>query len=455
MAVSPDASDYKEHGNLYLAVVAEPSSRKTTALKRACRPLFSLQRRSIRNYREVLKLHNQEMDEWMLLPPKERRLITKPEKPARPYRLYVKDFTLEALAQRLLQNLEGERGDPSILYYEDELRSWVRKMNSYRGGRGDDQAFWMDGWSYTDQTVDRKTNDETFEIPSPCPSVLGGIQPGRLNELADKEGRCDGFFERILFAFPTHPGPRRPSSHVHDPIWGRVWGVVVNRLLLLTPQPQENGQPGVSSDGPNPLVLGLTPGAKISLDAWQNAHADEQASCSFMSHLSGSWGKMDGHVLRFALISRLMRAACGEVGELAPCGGPNALRPITLIGPLDDVDIQNAVMLVDYFKAHIAETYRCIQGDTPDDQEVYRFAQWVLSEHQGCVTPWKVYNRKLFRCRSADDVLKLAQKAAARDLGKVEKSHDSRAKWRFVVHRPEWLPGQAPKKKTSPKGKKQ
>ena len=50
--------------------------------------------------------------------------------------------------------------------------------------------------------IDRKHGPPIY-IPDPCISVVGGIQPDILTELAHEAGRRDGFIERILWAYPA------------------------------------------------------------------------------------------------------------------------------------------------------------------------------------------------------------------------------------------------------------
>src|SRR5205814_10380221 len=106
------------------------------------------------------------------------------------------DATTEALAPMLL-NSKG------LVLFEDELSGWVRSMDQYRGGgRGADRKHFLSMWSRTLIKVDRKGTPKPIIVPRPCLSVVGGIQPELLPDLADAAQRQDGFLDRLLWSFP-------------------------------------------------------------------------------------------------------------------------------------------------------------------------------------------------------------------------------------------------------------
>src|SRR5262249_41034169 len=120
-----------------------------------------------------------------------------PEEPAEPERFVTGDATVESLAVLLEKNPRG------LLMPQDEGAAWVRGMGQYKGGRGNDRQFWLSAWSGRGHLVDRKSQGTVaISIPRPFVNVPLGLPPDMLGELADHQGRNDGFLHRVLFTFP-------------------------------------------------------------------------------------------------------------------------------------------------------------------------------------------------------------------------------------------------------------
>lgn len=75
---------------------------------------------------------------------------TQPTQPPVLRRVVVGDVTTEALATILAANPRG------ILMARDEISSWIRGMNQYKGGKGNDRQFYLSCWSGQTALVDRK-----------------------------------------------------------------------------------------------------------------------------------------------------------------------------------------------------------------------------------------------------------------------------------------------------------
>ncbi len=130
-----------------------------------------------------------------------------PDMPVRK-RLTVRDATTEAL----LVALKGQK--KGLLAVRDELAGWFGGMDRYTGGKGGDRALWLEAYGGRPYTLDRvKNGGEPFHIPNLAISVLGGIQPDRLESCLLK-GDDDGLSARFLYIYPN-PAPRqkpRPLS---------------------------------------------------------------------------------------------------------------------------------------------------------------------------------------------------------------------------------------------------
>lgn len=147
---------YFERTALYIALVAASGTGKSPALSAAVRPLQEIET-------------------------EERRLWTS-------------DTTVEALHKLMLEYPNG------LLMVNDELASWTRQMNQYRGGKGADRQFWLSAWSGTPIRVDRK-HSIPLAIRNPHLSIVGCIPPSEMGEIAQGSYE-DGLLYRMLFVRP-------------------------------------------------------------------------------------------------------------------------------------------------------------------------------------------------------------------------------------------------------------
>jgi putative DNA primase/helicase len=120
------------------------------------------------------------------------------EKP-RARRLYTSDGTVEKISEILVDNPNG------ILINRDELYGFLKAND--KPGREGDRAFYLESWNgYGEFTVDR-IGRGTILVPALCLSILGGIQPGRLQQyVAEASGDGagdDGLIQRFqLLVWP-------------------------------------------------------------------------------------------------------------------------------------------------------------------------------------------------------------------------------------------------------------
>ena len=91
-----------------------------------------------------------------------------------------------------------------MLYINDELIAMVKRFNQYRGGP--DQEFWLSQWNNSPVKITRKTQD-TIYFEKPSISIIGGIQPAVINELAKGDRLENGFIYRFLFVLPEDNKP--------------------------------------------------------------------------------------------------------------------------------------------------------------------------------------------------------------------------------------------------------
>lgn len=103
-----------------------------------------------------------------------------------------KNATVEAIPQILKDNPYG------CLYAPDELSELLAGMNQYKGGKGNDDSFFLDVWNNAYINKQRVIGGSTF-IERPFMNILGGLQYERLYAMSQGDKLRSGFFNRFLF----------------------------------------------------------------------------------------------------------------------------------------------------------------------------------------------------------------------------------------------------------------
>jgi hypothetical protein len=335
---------WEEGPRVFVAIVADPGSRKSPALHTALK-FFTERQKALKaeydlameRYKTELARYEAEYAAWESqggLPEDE------PQKPCKPVlqRLYTTNATLEAFLSRLEENPRG------MVYAQDELAALVLGHNQYRGGKGADRQHFQSFWSGAQVIVDRKNREEPLILDNPFVTVIGLIPPDVLAELNDPKGREDGFVIRILFVYPDplevswNRETVSPALH-HEvyQVFERLWD------LPLTSK-----------------KVRFTPGGLRVWEEWVTAHHQEVNEEAFPTHLKGAWAKMEAYCARFALILQLCRYACHEAqGE-----------------DVDELSMLGSSALIYYFKSHARRVYASLRL-TPEDKRVEQALRWI------------------------------------------------------------------------------
>ncbi len=314
-------SGWREGTNLYAGVIGEPGSRKTPAAKVALQAVWHRQNQLEDNYRQLETAYVQALAKWESARKDERG--DKPQPPAHGH-VVSTDATTEVLAPMLL----SAKG---ILVAKDELAGLVRGMDQYRSGKGADRQNYLSMWSREPIKVDRKGNPRPILVEHPHLSVVGGIQPDMLPELADAAQREDGFLDRLLWSYPDRVPDHWTTEGISEQT---AWAVVhvFDRLYAIRAVDGLSGEP-VS------VVVRFDDLAKQLWVDWYERHAGEMASEELAPRLRGPWAKMPSQLCRLALI--LHCCATDPISE--------TLGADTLLA---------AIGLVAYFKSHARRVYR-------------------------------------------------------------------------------------------------
>jgi hypothetical protein len=165
---------------LWVAIVGPVSGVKTPTMTAAMRPLrkadtaLSLEYAEARKHYDKLKGEEKEAAN----PPKQTRRV-------------IQDATVEATQEIMRDSPNG------LMCYRDELSSWFAAHERYANGKGSsDRGFWLEAYNGGPYSVDRVGRGSTF-IPNLSASILGGIQPDKIREVA-AAAPDDGLLPRFL-----------------------------------------------------------------------------------------------------------------------------------------------------------------------------------------------------------------------------------------------------------------
>jgi hypothetical protein len=348
---------------LYMILVARSGRTKS--------PVIRIVRRPLRITDERLRKESREAhDRWLetkKLHDKDSKNNPTPGPEPPQLRAVVDDVTRASLIIVLNENPRGVLADPK------EATGWVNSFNEFNSGKGRDRQFWLCNYDCEPVQSDRKGGRESIDVPFPFCAVLASTTPAMLNSLKEERGREDGFLERIAFTFPDVAA--FPSQHWTEADLSeaseRVWLDVVARLhgteMFWDAETERH----------RPWFVFLTEGAKAEWVQWFDEHADEMSAPDFCEAHDGAWAKMKGRAGRFALIISRFRWACSPATEASS-------KP----GPVDVVDVQAAVKLVDYSKSHLLRVYHEMTGG-------------VGSRHAKVILDW-IRRKRLIAFREAD-----------------------------------------------------
>jgi len=180
--------DWQELATLFICFISVPGTKKSAALKKALLPVKNLDnffweegKREDKEYEKNIKEYEQELLKWKSLSKSERLNADIPEKPKMKYteQLTVEDITTEALSVLLSKSKTG------TLMEFDEFSSWVKGMNQYKSGQGNDLEYYLKLWGAKRIKIDRK-GQKSIYVDDPVVNILGGTQPETLDLLYSK-----------------------------------------------------------------------------------------------------------------------------------------------------------------------------------------------------------------------------------------------------------------------------
>jgi len=256
--VQPKArDDWQVVPNLWGMTIGRPGVKKSPALSEALKPLGRLQA-------DEFELHQAAHDAWELDckvsamqddlnekkakglagkdPAAARALLEPVALPAEPAarRFIVNDATVEKLGELLMQNPWG------TLSYRDELYGLLTSLD--KQGQEGSRAFYLQSYDGNQGYTFDRIGRGTTHIPRVCLAMIGGIQPGRIQEYVRGAVAGGSADDGLLQRFGLAVWPDTGGEYVHVDQWPDTparqdaWAVF-ERLAAL--QPASDTEPAV------------------------------------------------------------------------------------------------------------------------------------------------------------------------------------------------------------------
>ena len=256
--VQPKArDDWQVVPNLWGMTIGRPGVKKSPALSEALKPMSRLQA-------DEFELYQAAHDAWELDckvsvmqadlnekkakglagkdPAAARALLEPVALPAEPTarRFTVNDATVEKLGELLTQNPWG------TLSYRDELYGLLTSLD--KQGQEGSRAFYLQSYDGNQGYTFDRIGRGTVHIPRVCLAMIGGIQPGRIQEYVRSAVAGGSADDGLLQRFGLAVWPDTGGDYVHVDQWPntpakQAAGAVFERLASL--QPASDTEPTV------------------------------------------------------------------------------------------------------------------------------------------------------------------------------------------------------------------
>ena len=367
---------WREQASLYICLLGPSGSGKTPALYHTLRPAIRVLEELLRNsdYRSAA----------------------------------VTEATMEALALVMRENQRA------VLLHLDELSSLFDSFGSYRGGRGADRQFFCSCWSGQRVQVTRVNRaqgprrSESIVVEQPFLTVIGGLQPCRLDAFGASRLRGDGLMQRFLFAVaPESPPPVERSDLPRHLV--ESYESFLRELAFRRGTRYEHDARSV--------IRRLSPDAREMFVA---AAEDLDQRAKGVPDLQLYAPKLRANMARLALI---LHETDVVMGQQAP-------------DVVDDWAVGCAYHLADFFLVQYHQVSRLLV-DSDLSGRVLRLVE-AAQACEGEISLRDAYTRHIGGATDKAGALELFHAAARMGLGRVvQKSprHGGRAQTVFVLHR--------------------
>lgn len=273
-----------EIATVWIAIVGKAGIGKTPSINNIIFPLNKANNREIKNYIKACEKY----EFYSNLNKKEKENHEEVHKPVKTQFL-ANDVTLEALVDMHQENKNA------VGLFKDELNGWFKDMNKYR--EGSDLEFWLSCWSGKSANLNRKTSKSAF-VDKPLIPVLGGIQPGILNQVYTEDNKDNGFVDRMLLSFPDNKVELYNDNEMDADTLQWFYDTIISFYETIKYKVVKKDNDGDI----DPLIVKFSPEAKQEWIRIFNDITNVQNSEDENEYLKSMLPKQKSYIPRFALL---------------------------------------------------------------------------------------------------------------------------------------------------------
>jgi|GEM_PF-3687628 len=182
-------AEAQEVTSLWFMLVGLPSCNKSPALDAILPIIREFEAKYQQQYKQALYEYKRALEQRKA--EKELALITEEPKEPIAKRLVVHDATVEKLALILADNIRG------LICLRDELAGLLANLEKHGGN---DRPFYLESFGGRSTSVDRVKYSAPIFVPSVLLSIIGSIQPDKLDQLMLQQPD-DGLASRFLYVY--------------------------------------------------------------------------------------------------------------------------------------------------------------------------------------------------------------------------------------------------------------
>ena len=304
--------------SLYLAVVAHAGGAKSPSLRIAYEYLYANDSEHYKAHKVKQVAYNEEQAQG-----KDKRNSITSVKPTLSQTI-INDATIETVINVLQYNPKG------CTLVSDELAGWMQRMNAYK--MGDDVQKWLEIWDSSPVMLQRMSREESKIVDYIC-NVVGGIQPGVLEQLSSGDNQHNGFYHRFLFCYPQ-PKPKADFEQLYRPTHLKAIIADLFASLMSYRYNQHKDKYTLSND------------ARTLYKQWHD-NKNLEYNTTADENRKGIIAKYQAYCLRFALILQLIEDNDQRTGIISEAVMERAIRlteyflrnmdkALRLLAPSDD-----------------------------------------------------------------------------------------------------------------------
>jgi hypothetical protein len=350
---------------LWFGIVAKSGAGKSPALEAALEPVQGIERERHEEAR------------------KENAGVHDASERVKAERMIVDDVTPECLFGILADNPRG------MISVPDELAGFLAGLGRYGAGaqaKTGDAAQYCRLYDGRPMRYDRKGGKESVYLASPLTSIVGGIPPDTLRQLATKDLESQGLIPRLALIMP--PTPRQYFSEDRvDPLAGSRYRFAIRDLCRL-PCPIEKGVPQSRVLRPSRDALG----------SWITYHdqlVDEAHALDGVK--SSTVSKSKHYALRIAAILHALQAV-GVVAATQTDADVLDKQPVSTAHPVPEVIGADTMgRAIDLSRWILAERLRVLDMIATDAEtlKLHDLAGSIdWAKHPDGITPNELYKSR-------------------------------------------------------------